>query len=212
MVVLKSLSTFLQCALSSPGTLGPNTSTDSARPSIPTYYLIPSFTNVEAYENFDRVLQPLLTSTTSQVCRSWNEDADSNTHHEDFVDDYELLRDLGSSWSPEQLLHVASSYAGVDGSPSKSASAVTVRIIDWFWLEGGIHTAPVSIWHTPYTRLLCRHSSTLLQSCSLLGWSLQKRSSRSCCRLRKSCAVSTMQFCKGHLRCVEAVCEVLTRD
>jgi hypothetical protein len=84
------LSTFLENALSSPNRIAESSAVNPGSLSIPTWYLVPSFTSYAAYESFDRLAQPIL-SGTSSLLRYWKEDVDFEADDENFVGSFELL-------------------------------------------------------------------------------------------------------------------------
>ncbi|KAH9950477.1 hypothetical protein B0H21DRAFT_723497 [Amylocystis lapponica] len=113
---LKSLSSFLMLALSSPaGSAGPSVASTSSS-STPTWYFSSSFTSPEAFQGFNNVLHsvyhPAVQSISGQTAVSasihrWAEEIDEDVHQELFPGNFKFsTAPIGAGWSLQDLTNV----------------------------------------------------------------------------------------------------------
>ncbi|KAJ6575217.1 hypothetical protein B0H19DRAFT_1127709 [Mycena capillaripes] len=121
LVVLQSLSTFLRHAVASPSRTS-QVEPPSVSP-IDTWYLVSSFRTPEAYEVFDRLLQPRQ-GEKSTPHRTWQAETVDLEFDGDIPCCYPLLRPLGSEWTLQQLSELVDS---ADNSTSGEKSSAFVR-------------------------------------------------------------------------------------
>ncbi|RDB28596.1 Testis-expressed sequence 10 protein [Hypsizygus marmoreus] len=125
LVVLQSLSTFLQSALSSfagPSSMSSQLSVDPSS-SVDTWYLASSFAKLEGYYAFEELLQPGAQSSSQR--RTWVEEVDPEDGGDDFPyfpSTPELLL-FGNQWSLHDLADVANAIGTSDCNNSDGANA-----------------------------------------------------------------------------------------
>ncbi|KZP31318.1 hypothetical protein FIBSPDRAFT_945334 [Athelia psychrophila] len=106
-IVLKSLSTFLKHALSSP-----NRARNTTDASIPTWFLLPSFECQEAYESFEGLLQPQ--AGTSGTSKRWQPEVDIDANEEDFAQNFNFaIQPFGNQWSLQDLSDIVNQTGAI---------------------------------------------------------------------------------------------------
>ena len=132
LIVLSSLSVFLRNALALPDHASTNSTHNSSETSLPTWYLTSAFASQEAYEAFDKLLQPLLQSTSSlSSSRRWDPEIDPEMGDEDFMQTFGFATAaLGNQWGLHDLSEVvnqSSTFTDGDASRSTDSTFVVVR-------------------------------------------------------------------------------------
>jgi pre-rRNA-processing protein IPI1 len=136
LVVLRSLSTFLQSALSPCYHASAKCSSNPSTSHIPSWYLAPSFASPEAYKAFDRLLQSA-SQHSSPSSRCWNIEVEPESGQDNFIQNYILTEgSLGSHWSLQHLSDVVNNtgeLAGTESSGPVDLIFVMVRISILRW-------------------------------------------------------------------------------
>ncbi|TFY52738.1 hypothetical protein EVJ58_g9842, partial [Rhodofomes roseus] len=124
LVVLKSLSSFLNCALSTPSAsnhAGPSSSTCS----IPTWFLSSSFTSSEAFETFDSLLKPTLPARGILPHEKWKEEVDMELNFESFYGDFRrAFAPINEGCSLQELCDIDVAASGQSSDSSARTSFV----------------------------------------------------------------------------------------
>ena len=132
--MLQSLSAFLHVALASPYSSSTNSSVNPAAIPMNTWYLASSFTNREAYDVFDQLLQPSLQSSTNSSHRQcWQSEVDLQTSDDNFVPNCPFAESpCNSHWTFKHLSDVVDVLGGLtdaDASRMADSTFVAVRMI-----------------------------------------------------------------------------------
>lgn len=121
-VVLHSLSTFLQSALSSSVHLPSSSALDQF--SMRSWYLAPSFARPEAYVSFEELLQPAQQRSTDCDCRTWQAEVD--------LEDDKFIHHHTSIW-PQPYLDNVSDDVGITEAAQVDGSNINYTFIAvWF--------------------------------------------------------------------------------
>lgn len=117
-VVLHSLSTFLQSALSSSVHLPSSSALDQF--SMRSWYLAPSFARPEAYVSFEELLQPAQQRSTDCDCRTWQAEVD--------LEDDKFIHHHTSIW-PQPYLDNVSDDVGITEAAQVDGSNINYTFI-----------------------------------------------------------------------------------
>lgn len=133
LIVLKSLSSFLSHALSATLSSSQPSSSSSAHPPTPTWFLSSSFTSLKAYEAFESVLRPTYHASQSmssaRYAERWSEEADVDVTFETFPGQFDAASaPTGIAWSLQELMNVDVQEVNQSGDDNKSPSSFAVHL------------------------------------------------------------------------------------
>ncbi|KAI0330555.1 hypothetical protein GY45DRAFT_736395 [Cubamyces sp. BRFM 1775] len=147
LVVLRSLATFLNYAVSITGRTNDSAADPSSATFItPTWYFSSSFASTSAFDAFDALLRPLRSQITSDArpdVRTWHPEC-SDDMEEDFVGKFNLAQPSTTAWTVQDLDSVQTAIAALSSDGQSSANGLDPQVTAAAHIARTLHPTLVS--------------------------------------------------------------------